>query len=57
MTRKHFIDLAKMIIELTRNDSECLTANNLINKLTDICYKHNNNFDYNTFINYIEKNK
>ena len=57
MTKKHFIDLAKMIVELTRNDSECLTANNLINRLTDICYKHNNNFDYNTFINYIEKNK
>jgi len=55
MTKKHFIDLAKMIDSLTRNNCESLTKNNLINQAIKLCNKHNNNFNETTFIDYIEK--
>ena len=55
MTKKHFIDLAKMIDYLTRNNCESLTKNNLINQAVKLCNKHNDNFNETTFINYIEK--
>ena len=55
MTKKHFIDLGKMIDYLTRNNCESLTKNNLINQAVKLCNKHNDNFNETTFINYIEK--
>ena len=57
MTKKHFIDLAKMIDYLTRNNCESLTRNNLINRLIDIFGNDNYRFNENKFVEFIEKNE
>ena len=57
MTRKDYIKFANMVVDLTRNNQESFTRNNLINRLIDIFSEDNYRFDENKFINFIEKNE
>ena len=51
MTRKDYIKFANMVVDLTRNNQESFTRNNLINRLIDIFSEDNYRFDENKFIN------
>ena len=57
MTKKDYIKFANMVVDLTRNNQESFTRNNLINRLIDIFSEDNYRFDENKFINFIEKNE
>ena len=51
MTRKDYKAIAKIIHDLTENNEESFTPNNLINRLSDLFYTDNNRFQFGTFIN------
>ena len=57
MTRKDYIKFANMVVDLTRNNCESLTRNNLINRLIDIFGNDNYRFSENKFVEFIEKNE
>jgi len=50
MTRKNYIKIANMIRELTANNEERFTPNNLLHELTHIFYTDNNRFSTDRFI-------
>ena len=57
MTKKDYIKFANMVVDLTRNNCESLTRNNLINRLIDIFGNDNYRFNENKFVEFIEKNE
>jgi len=57
MTKKDYIKFANMVVDLTRNNQELFTRNNLINRLIDIFSNDNYRFNENKFIEFIEKNE
>ena len=57
MTRKDYIKFANMVVDLTRNNQELFTRNNLINRLIDIFSNDNYRFNKNKFVEFIEKNE
>ena len=57
MTRKDYIKFANMVVDLTRNNQELFTRNNLINRLIDIFSNDNYRFNENKFVEFIEKNE
>ena len=57
MTKKDYIKFANMVVDLTRNNQESFTRNNLINRLTTIFSEDNYRFSENKFIEFIEKNE
>ena len=57
MTRKDYIKFANMGVDLTRNNQELFTRNNLINRLIDIFGNDNYRFSENKFVEFIEKNE
>ena len=57
MTKKDYIKFANMVVDLTRNNQESFTRNNLINRLIDIFSNDNYRFNENKFIEFIEKNE
>ena len=57
MTKKDYIKFANMVVDLTRNNCESLTRNNLINRLIDIFSNDNYRFNENKFVEFIEKNE
>ena len=54
LTRKHFIDLADVVVEQAEGsdmtDGQILR---LIDSIAFVCQKHNSNFDYDRFKEYI----
>ena len=56
MTRKDYIKFANMVVDLTRNNQELFTRNNLINRLIDIFSNDNYRFSENKFVEFIDKN-
>ena len=46
-----------MVVDLTRNNQELFTRNNLINRLIDIFSNDNYRFNKNKFVEFIEKNE
>jgi len=57
MTKKDYIKFANMVVDLTRNNQESFTRNNLINRLIDIFSNDNYRFNENKFVEFIEKNE
>ena len=57
MTKKDYIKFANMVVDLTRNNQELFTRNNLINRLIDIFGNDNYRFNENKFVEFIEKNE
>ena len=57
MTKKDYIKFANMVVDLTRNNQESFTRNNLINRLIDIFSNDNYRFSENKFVEFIEKNE
>jgi len=57
MTKKDYIKFANMVVDLTRNNCESLTRNNLINKLESIFNEDNHRFDALKFEGFIKKNE
>ncbi len=57
MTKKDYIKFANMVVDLTRNNQELFTRNNLINRLIDIFSNDNYRFNENKFVEFIEKNE
>ena len=57
MTKKDYIKFANMVVDLTRNNQELFTRNNLINRLIDIFSNDNYRFNKNKFVEFIEKNE
>ena len=57
MTKKDYIKFANMVVDLTRNNQESFTRNNLINRLIDIFGNDNYRFNENKFVEFIEKNE
>ena len=57
MTKKDYIKFAIMVVDLTRNNQELFTRNNLINRLIDIFSNDNYRFNENKFVEFIEKNE
>ena len=57
MTKKDYIKFANMVVDLTRNNCESLTRNNLLNSLIDILGNDNSRFNENKFVEFIEKNE
>ena len=57
MTKKDYINFANMVVDLTRNNQESFTRNNLINRLITIFSEDNYRFNENKFVEFIEKNE
>ena len=57
MTKKDYIKFANMVVDLTRNNQESFTRNNLINRLITIFSEDNYRFNENKFVEFIEKNE
>ena len=54
LTRKHFIDLADVVVEQAEgSDMTHGQIRRLIASIAFVCKKHNNNFDYNRFEEYV----
>ena len=55
LTRKHFIDLADVVVEQVRgSDMTHGQIDRLVDSIAFVCRKHNSNFNYDRFRDYIE---
>ena len=57
MTKKHFIQLAEMIINLLNDEqnTDLLTINNMVDELIPILRQSNNRFNKFTFYDYVNQ--
>ena len=53
LTRKHFIDLADVVVEMDDYGLTGVQLEGLTHAIGFICRKHNSNFDYTRFEDYI----
>ena len=53
MTRKHFIDLADVVVEMDKYGLNGTQLEELTQAIGFTCKKHNSNFDYTRFEDYI----
>ena len=57
MTRKHFVQLAEMTINLLNDEenTDLLTINNMVDELVSILRQSNNRFNTFTFYDYVNQ--
>ena len=50
MTRKHFVDLVEVLVDNNADDA-------LIHDIAILCKRHNRNFDFTTWWDYVQKRR